>query len=32
VRADFRAPHPIDRDRIFSALQQLVDSMEFGGG
>lgn len=31
VRADFRAPHPIDRDRIINALQMLVDSMEFGG-
>ncbi len=31
VRADFRAPHPIDRDRIFVALQELVGSMEFGG-
>ena len=30
VRADFRAPHPIDRDRIFSALNSLMDSVEFG--
>jgi hypothetical protein len=32
VRADFRAPHPIDRDRIFGALTSLMDSVEFGGG
>ena len=31
VRADFRASHPIDQDRIFPAVQSVVESMEFGG-
>ena len=30
VRADFRAPHPIDRDKILSALDSLMNSVEFG--
>jgi hypothetical protein len=29
VRADFRASHPIDRDRIFPAIQALLESVEF---
>ena len=29
VRADFRASHPIDRDRIFPTIQALLESVEF---
>ena len=29
VRADFRAPHPIDRDRIIPTIQALLESVEF---
>jgi hypothetical protein len=29
VRADFRASHPVDRDRIFPTIQALLESVEF---
>jgi hypothetical protein len=29
VRADFRASHPIDRDRIIPTIQALLESVEF---
>lgn len=29
VRADFRASHPIDRERIFPTIQALLESVEF---
>ena len=29
VRADFRASHPIDRDRIFPTIQALLESVDF---
>jgi hypothetical protein len=29
VRADFRASHPVDRERIFPTIQALLESVEF---